>query len=163
MSEMTFKWTLPYVKHLVNLETLSDDLRKIMISKFGGYSIVKDGVNYCHYARGCHEFEIDINYQIHVTSKCDDESERLKAFDVVKTLIRLQKFKTRRALREARGIQNVMAKFMMAMMFISWFSVIFLDSCSFMVAYAALIIFVGLFTVSSYIVMIYKKYSNDQD
>ena len=160
---MTFKWTLPYVKHLVNLETLSDDLRKIMISKFGGYSIVKDGVNYCHYARGCHEFEIDINYQIHVTSKCDDESERLKAFDVVKTLIRLQKFKTRRALREARGIQNVMAKFMMAMMFISWFSVIFLDSCSFMVAYAALIIFVGLFTVSSYIVMIYKKYSNDQD
>ena len=160
---MTFKWTLPYVKHLVNLETLSDDLRKIMISKFGGYSIVKDGVNYCHYARGCHEFEIDINYQIHVTSKCDDESERLKAFDVVKILIRLQKFKTRRALREARGIQNVMAKFMMAMMFISWFSVIFLDSCSFMVAYAALIIFVGLFTVSSYMVMIYKKYSNDQD
>lgn len=160
---MTFKWTLPYVKHLVNLETLSDDLRKIMISKFGGYSIVKDDANYCHYIRGYHEFEIDINYQIHVTSKCDDESERLKAFDVVKTLIRLQKFKTRRALREARGIQSVIAKLMMAMMFISWFSVIFLDSCSFMVAYAALIIFVGLFTASSYIVMIYKKYSNDQD
>ena len=163
MSEMTFKWALPYVKHLVNLETLSDDLRKIMTSKLGGYSIVKDDINYCHYTRGCHEFEIDINYQIHVTSKCDDESERLKAFDVVRTLIRLQKFKTRRALREVRGIQSVIAKLMMAMMFISWFSVIFLDSCSFMVAYAALIIFVGLFTVSSYIVMIYKKYSNDQD
>lgn len=158
---MTFKWTLPYVKHLVNLGTLSDDLRKIMILKLGGYSIVKDDVNYCHYARGCHEFEIDINYQIHVTSKCDDESERLKAFDVVRTLIRLQKFKTRRALREARGIQSVIAKLVMAMLFISCFSAIFLDSCSFMVAYTAFTIIFGLLTVSSYIVMIYKKYLND--
>lgn len=163
MNEMTFKWTLPYVRHLVDLETLSGDLRRIMISKFGGYSIIEDDVNYCHYARGCHEFEIDLNYQIHVTSRCDDENERLMAFDVVRTLLRLQKFKTRRALMEAKGVQDVMAKLMMAMLFISCFSTIFLDSCSFVVAYTALITTVILFSISSYIVMVYKRYSNDKD
>lgn len=163
MNGMTFKWTLPYVKHLVNLETLSSDLRRIMTSRFGGYSVIGDDMNYCHYASGCHEFEIDMNYRIHVTSKCDSESERLKAFDVVRTLLRLQRFKTRRALGEARRMQVVMAKLMMAMALISCFSAIFLSSCAFAVAYAMLIITFVPFSVSSYMVMIYKRYLNDQD
>lgn len=163
MSGMTFKWTLPYVRHLIDLETLSGDLRRIMTSRFGGYSVIEDDVNCCHYASGCHEFEIDMNYQIHVTSRCDGESERLKAFDVVNTLLRLQKFKTRRVLREARGVQDVTAKFAVAMLFMSCFSAIFLNSCAFAVACAVLVTAVCLFSVSSYMVMIYKRHPNDKD
>lgn len=163
MKGMTFKWTLPYVKHLVNLETLSSDLRRIMTSRFGGYSVIKDDMNYCHYASGCHEFEIDMNYCIHVTSKCDSESEKLKASDVVRTLLRLQKFKVGRALEEARIVQGVMARFMLAMLFMSCFSAVFLGSYAFVSACAALIITAGLFSFSSYMVMIYKRYLNDQN
>lgn len=160
-NEMTHKWKLPYVKYLINLETLSCDLRRIMISKLGGYTVLEDYQNYCHYLKDGYEFEIDMNYQIHATANNDKLYGYVKTFNIVNTLIRLQNFKKIRALRESEKTQKAIGKLTLFMFCVSCFSSLFLCDDAFMISYVSLIIILIIFSISSYITMVFRKSLND--